>query len=123
VLCAVQPPQIALNSIYVTEDAEWQLTKVNEAVLVIQNLLNLYWQGLVAPLPFFPESSLACYEYGLNSKELFKCWNDPNSFKLESQDLAVRIAFRGIDPIDAQFADIADSVFSLMLNTGQNLQS
>lgn len=114
ILCAIQPTGITLNSLYITEDAEWRISTVDDPLPILNELLTLYWQGLIMPLPFFPESSLACYEYGLNSREFHKYWDDSNSLKLESEDLAVRIAFRGIDPIDGQFAVIAERIFATM---------
>jgi exodeoxyribonuclease V gamma subunit len=113
ILCIIKPTNIpSLNSLYISEDAEWRLMNISEPIPLIQDLLTLYAQGLSSPLQFFPDSSLTCYEHGMNSKELYKHWNDPNSFTTESQNLAVRIAFRGRNPIDETFADIATRIFA-----------
>lgn len=111
-LCAMQPPGVALNSCFVAKDAQLQLQPVAQPLLWLSDLLALRWQGLRSPLAFFPESSFACYHYGLNSKEFYKQWSDPNSYQLESADRAVCIAFRGVEPIDATFAAMAKRVFA-----------
>jgi exodeoxyribonuclease V gamma subunit len=76
----------------------------------LEQLLALYWAGLMRPLPLFPESALACVtkEAGLNAAR--NVWHS-NHGRGEGDDPYLRLAFRDCDPLDAEFETLAVAVF------------
>jgi exodeoxyribonuclease V gamma subunit len=84
----------------------------------LQDLLNIYWQGLHEPLPFFPESALI---YGTQKKvehRLNKAWDSwaGNSFKVgEKEDSAYRLCFPAETFPARDFASLAEAIVIPML--------
>ena len=105
-LGVLRPPGVALTSRYLAEDTELRLAPVEEAAKLLGDLLELRWQALMAPLPFFPESGLAWREQGPYSSAFHKAWDDVNAPYPESRDAAVQMAFRGVDPIGERFIEM-----------------
>ncbi len=77
----------------------------------LADLLRLRWQGLSEPIPFYPESALALVEKGPDSSAFRQAWDGANGQGGEARGLAVRIAFRGRDPLGPEFAACAQRIF------------
>lgn len=129
---ATSPPVASAGSIpilpisrYVAENGTLQLNPVPDAAMHLLELLQLYWQALTAPLAFFPESSLACCKHGIHSREFKERWDgwgyqastsgNQYTSRVDSADVAVKIAFRGTNPIGEEFVSIAQRVFAPIL--------
>jgi exodeoxyribonuclease V gamma subunit len=110
VLCALAPGGVALRTAYVAEDYTLLLSAVDEPISVLADLLDLYWEGLTHPVPFFPASSFAWFE-----KRTYEAvepqWNGGQYNEAEGERLAVRIAFRGADPRGPAFEVCAQRVY------------
>ncbi|KOR29753.1 hypothetical protein TI04_07855 [Achromatium sp. WMS2] len=114
IMCALQHSDIqVLASRYVAEDQLLQLRPVANALEIIGDLLELYWDGLTTPIPFFPNSSWAWCNADSN---FYEQWNGQNNPNPDSQDLAVKLAFRGSDPLGSRFDTIANRVFAPLLS-------
>lgn len=90
---------------------------VDNAGQHLQDLLALYWQGLRTPLKFFPKSALEYIKARDNPKadplsKARSCWDGWQDKVGESQQLYFQFAFRHSEPIDAEFADLAERVFA-----------
>ena len=93
---------------------------------ILQDLLELFHQGLVLPIRFFPNSSYEYAEHLLNkaASEL-AALNKANRKWLgsqfgdhatgESNDPYYALCFRQSEPLDQAFEDIAVRVFSPLL--------
>jgi exodeoxyribonuclease V gamma subunit len=90
---------------------------------ILEELLERYWDGLRAPLHFFPKSSWVYGKRKLQDarpeanalKEARAAW-EGNDFTMgEKQDLHYQLCFRHQDPIDSEFRQIAEEVFTPML--------
>ncbi len=103
VLNLLRPRDIAPCSRFLAEDAGLALASVEDAAGILADLLELRWQGLQSPLAFFPESALAWLETGEYGSRFEQAWCDDRSPTPECADPAVRIAFRGREPIGAAF--------------------
>ena len=79
------------------------LADAEEARRHLADLLALRWQGLCAPLAFFPESALAWLKKQEYDDGFHKAWDAEYGPASESSDLAVTIAFRGRDPLGDAF--------------------
>ncbi|MFN7139939.1 MAG: exodeoxyribonuclease V subunit gamma, partial [Limisphaerales bacterium] len=102
-------------------DDEINFAPVNNADASLTTLLSLYWQGLSAPLKFFPASSCAF------AKGTFKPSSRARSTPIaaarsvwrgndfigggEADDAAFEFCFRGAEPLDSEFESIAAQVF------------
>ena len=83
---------------------------------LLGELLEIYWQGLRRPAPFFPNSSLAYAEALMKGKDnpgedARKCWEGNDYNYGEMQDPYMRRCFPTFDPRGSyEFARIAETV-------------
>lgn len=115
VLNAIAPADIARESRFVAEDCTLTLAPVPDAEDRLADLLELRWQGLQEPLAFHPESALAWLQRGDYGSAFHKVWDDEHAPAPESGDPAVRIAFRGRDPLGPAFEANAIRILAPML--------
>jgi exodeoxyribonuclease V gamma subunit len=85
------------------------LVPVAESAVLLEELLEYYWQGLTRPLHFFPRSSLAFATKGTISAAGAE-WNHTRF--PENDDPAYRLCFGQESPFDGEFADLARQVFA-----------
>jgi exodeoxyribonuclease V gamma subunit len=109
-----------------TEDGTRHFGPPEEPALLLEDLLQLYWRGLMAPLKFFP----ACaYEFAKAKRRPRKenaqpisdekaldaarnQWNGSEySVPGERHDPHIELCFRHTDPIDEEFGKLAEQVF------------
>ena len=89
----------------------------------LQQLLDLYWQGLQQALPFFPETSYAYAgtiartgDTAAAEKAAIKAWQGNEHIPGEGQGSVYRVVFRGQRGILGQnFADLAISLLQPMI--------
>jgi exodeoxyribonuclease V gamma subunit len=120
VLNAMAPEHVGRESRFLAEDvtltlSDVTLADVEGARALLLDLLELRWRGLHAPLAFFPESAFAWLESGEYGAAFEAAWSGERNYAPESADAAVRIAFRGCDPIDAIFEATARRILQPML--------
>jgi len=107
----------------ICKNAVWEFHPVPNPGETLENLLHLYWKGLQEPVHFFPESS---HEYAkqvlVKEKPLWKAlkaaknkWVGSDFQRGESQDPYFDLCFKNVDPIDDSFQQIAETVFSTLL--------
>jgi len=112
------PPGLPLVSIHAARDsasssstvALHTLKPVAAPELYLQELLALYWQGLSAPLPFFPETSRAWAEAAGTGKERDKArlaWEDGFQRRGEGDSPTYRYFFKEVDPLDNSFITLS----------------
>ncbi len=119
------------ESILITATKEKQpvierFVPVEDAQALLASLLDFYWRGLRAPLPFFPRSSLAFAERKLHPtrgssplEKAQKAWGDSplpreSDFGMgpEREDDYFDLAFRNVpDPLGPEFQEIAMAIF------------
>lgn len=116
VLNALVPAGVEPVSEYLAEDLTLHLAPVDDAQERLKALLELRWQGLCRPLAFFPESALAWIENEQYSSAFHNAWSNEFNPAPESGDLAVRIAFRGREPIGAEFESNAQRILRPLLD-------
>ncbi|HEU0009799.1 MAG TPA: hypothetical protein VFT34_08285, partial [Verrucomicrobiae bacterium] len=104
------------------EDSRREFAPPADAKAMLAALLELYWQGLRAPLKFFPESALKFAEAErtarrANSASPFEKargeWdgNEFNDIKGEREDAAFDLCFRHEEALDEAFAAHARAIF------------
>jgi exodeoxyribonuclease V gamma subunit len=115
VLNILAPDGIGLCSEFLAEDCTLRLEPVADAEEILQGLLQLRWQGLCRPLAFFPETARAWVDSGERGSAFWSAWDSGYNPAAESLDAAVAIAFRGLDPIGAEFERNAEAILRPLL--------
>ncbi len=59
-LTVLKPTGVAAVTRVLARDGQWTLPPLDDAAPHLQRLVSAYAEGLVAPLPFMPDTSLAC---------------------------------------------------------------
>lgn len=125
---AAAPTGAAWNSHWVAEDRDVLLEPVADSAAHLAALLELYWRGTRRVLHFFPKSALAYVEKlraGQGEEEALRAarrtWegSDFQTMPPESADVYYQLAFRGADPLDAEFMATAATVFAPMFGQGR----
>ena len=116
-LNAVRPQGVALTSRCIGQDVMLTLQPVDDPTGALEQLLQLYFAGLLRPLHFFPKTACIYFERGEIDGSVRNAWG-PASFgdspPGEADDAYNAIAFRGVDPLDAEFERNARIVFGTM---------
>ncbi|WP_137938466.1 exodeoxyribonuclease V subunit gamma [Chitinivorax sp. B] len=126
-LCTCAPTGIRLESRLIGLDGELVLPPTDHAAELLSVLLDHYWQGLHAPLPFFIKSSYAYAEaIHRNQPEeralanARKEWDAPEMrFNLhfgESENIWYQAAWRAADPLDDTFGKLAVTLYTPLLD-------
>jgi exodeoxyribonuclease V gamma subunit len=116
VLNAIAPEGVALTSRWIAQDCIATFAPVADAQECLAELLELYWSGLTRPLPFFVRTACEYATTGEITSKVRSAWlggfqgNPPG----EGDDAYHRLAFRGIDPLDTRFEQIAMTVYGPM---------
>jgi exodeoxyribonuclease V gamma subunit len=121
-LCALAPEGIAPVSVHVAEDLSLTLAPVAYPMDRLADLLAAWRSGMAAPLPFFPETSLARARQGSVDGKVLKAWRDDWSNRGEAFDAAVATAFRGVvRPLDDAFEEWAERLLAPMLDVSSEV--
>lgn len=117
VLNAARREGYPLHSLLIMENEEKAFLPVAEPLPILQSLLELYWQGLQAPLKFLPASSVAYADGGKWSlDEAQKAWKDKYpDIPGESRDASFHLCFGETAPFDDAFERIAHTVMEPLL--------
>ncbi len=118
VLNLLAPKGIEPASTFVAKDRSLRLAPVADAEGLLADLLELRREGLKRPLVFFPESSLAWMENGYGSG-FDHAWSGRYNPAPERDQVAVRIAFRGHEPIGEEFEQTARRILGPMLEQSE----
>ena len=110
-LCALAPPGVLRRTVCLAEDQTLILSAVEDPRAVLAALLARYWEGLTRPVPFFPATSHAWFESG-GARDLEAPWSGGRHEPGEGEALAVRIAWRGSEPLGAAFQACASEVYA-----------
>ncbi|MBN2034094.1 MAG: exodeoxyribonuclease V subunit gamma [Deltaproteobacteria bacterium] len=94
-----------------------------EGEAILDGLLKRYWEGLKSPLHFFPESSWNYADQRLSRvkppeeslEQAVRTWEGNEWSRGELEDSYYQLCFRGSNPIDSQFEEIAVEVFEPLL--------
>ncbi|MCU0595475.1 MAG: exodeoxyribonuclease V subunit gamma [Desulfobacterota bacterium] len=101
----------------------YECAPVEKAEELLENLLKRYWEGLRAPLPFFPEISWAYAETCLTKNkpreaaldQARRTWEGTEWSRGESEDAYHQLCFGNEDPIGSAFEEAAMEVFGPLL--------
>lgn len=98
--------------------------KPKDSKKILGTLVSLYLDGLVRPLPFFPQSSLDFCESLQKEKTMDQALKDalktfePDVYthrKGEGDDPFIQLAFKGLDPLNETFVQCSRMVYEPLL--------
>jgi exodeoxyribonuclease V gamma subunit len=127
VLNAVQKPGYPGKSMLAgLNSGKWyalEYAPVENSLEILAQLLDEYWNGLIKPLHFFPESSFK-YARMLLLKDMppqealaraESNWSGSEYNRGESKDPHFQLCFKYGNPIDAEFQRISEAIFEPLL--------
>jgi exodeoxyribonuclease V gamma subunit len=120
VLNVLAPGGVQRISHWLGRDREVMLLPVVDPLFHLQDLLDCYWRGLCWPLPFFPKSALAYVQAlaaGKTDPEgaARREWQGNDYHRGECEDHYYQLAFRGSDPLQGEFPQLAQRIFRPLL--------
>lgn len=102
-----------------TPEGSYQLEPVSDAREQLQQLLAWYWQGLQAPLPFFPKSAFGMMDATVPKLDTaLEKWHSKGRYSGECEKPEYRLLYRDSNPLEAHeaaFMAIARGVFGEMM--------
>lgn len=100
-------------------DGLWKYEPLKNSEAILENLLEIYWEGLKKPVHFFPKTS---WEYAKKAiknasvKTVWDIWNGRDSKPGEKdEDFYFQLCFGQTDPLDSEFQETAMKVFQPIL--------
>ena len=119
----------SLTSFLMGTDCGFEYSPVENASRSLTALLDIYWIGLMKPLHFFPQTSLAyagaIFE-GKSEEAALKAarreWEGDQYKTAESAEAHLALCFRAEDPLDGQFSGLAMDIFGPLLSNEKQLQ-
>lgn len=118
-LCCAQPQGYPQESLLVCRNSALSLPPLADAARLLEELLEIYGDGLCRPLPFFPETSFDFLTKGMQEAE--RNWYGA-PFGLtgpESSDPAFMLCFGRNEPLDDAFKQLAERIYGPLLNVVQ----
>jgi exodeoxyribonuclease V gamma subunit len=108
---------------WLSQDGLLTFHPVPEAITLLNELLDLYWQGLTQPIPLFPKSSRAYVTHLLQDKPRESClkgaydrWFGGFAGYAEYDNPYYRLAFSDGEVLDEQFEAVSERVFGPLLS-------
>lgn len=114
------PEGASRETVLICEDRTFRYAPVEDTEACLHTFLSIYWRGLIKPLHFFPESSLAYAEQvakgAVSEKAMRTAQGKWDAFEYaEKDDSCYDLCFRQIEPLDAEFRELAEAIFEPML--------
>jgi len=116
VLNAVQPANIGRQSTLITEDNDYQFSPVENAQAILQQLIELYWQGIHQPLAFFSNTSYAFAKTTLNKTKAspenaaLSAWQGGQYSSAEADDVYYQQLYVE-PPLNEEFSTLALAIY------------
>jgi len=116
VLNAVKPSNVGRQSILITEDNDYQFSPVEDAHAILQQLIELYWQGIHQPLSFFSNTSYAFAKTTLNNTKAspenaaLSAWLGGQYSSAEADDVYYQQIYSEA-PLNAAFITLALAIY------------
>jgi len=114
------------ESILIAADGTWRYSPVDSPMKILEQMANLFLDGLEKPLPFFPETSLAYARAIIQSKKeqayarekAREKWlgNDFHPGSGEGEDDYYQLGFGNTDPLDEAFRNLAIDFYAPLLS-------
>jgi exodeoxyribonuclease V gamma subunit len=122
-------PACPRRSVLVAKEAAWSFRPVVNAPEILSQLLSCYWEGLRAPLPFFPQSACAFAErrrQGKTREEALnaarKTWEGDRKSRGESDDPYYQLNWGKVDALGERFTALALEIFGPLFDHEEKIE-
>jgi exodeoxyribonuclease V gamma subunit len=125
IFCEVKPETLPADSFLICKDKTQKFDRPSHPRKILQELLDLFRQGLTEPIHFFPETSLVYVQRIQSEKNTRQSAQVGAKSKWEGDDYGYnpgegndpyyRLCFENTNPIDEVFEDIAKRVYEPLL--------
>ena len=116
VLNAVNQEGYPCESLLLMTDSSIKYGPVENAAVILQTILDLYWDGLTVPLRFFPASSM---EYAKKQEWRLERararWEEGYNYPGEGDDPYFKLCFGQVDPFNADFERVSRALLEPLL--------
>jgi exodeoxyribonuclease V gamma subunit len=115
-LCLLEPAGVQPVSTHIATDATLVLAPVPEPATHLEQLLDLYREGLCRPLHFYPDVSHALAKAKTCAQGLTAArrkWYSGFQDGVEAKP-GYRLALRGREPLDDEFVELAQLIVPLL---------
>ncbi len=131
-LCASGASGYPKTSRVAGTDVMCEFDPVSDSRKAMEQLLDVYWRGLVRPVHFFPDSSWV-YAYSvierkksplLALRSADKKWtgNEFRPWDAESADAYLDMCFEGTDPLDEEFEQLSLDVWGPLMGSRREIK-
>jgi len=117
-----------VESFYIGSDNMMSFRPVENSMDILTGLLDIYWEGLMMPLHFFPGTSWAYADKGKKKidrspadsmKKARSTWESTDYNKGEEDNIYYQICFNGLDPLDKAFETLALGIYGPLIENGR----
>ncbi|MFH1438066.1 MAG: exodeoxyribonuclease V subunit gamma [Pseudomonadota bacterium] len=123
-LCALKPKKSLPTSLLVGSDVIHELRPVEDAANVLADLLEKYYEGMSAPLPFFPDSSWEFASAMLRGdppdsalEAATDMWEGGFKRDGEGRDVYFDLCFGKVNPFDEAFEEAAMEIYEPLITS------
>ncbi|MBU0728590.1 MAG: exodeoxyribonuclease V subunit gamma [Proteobacteria bacterium] len=122
----LQPQGVACQTLIVGTDGMLAFSPLADPERILQELLNLYLDGLRRPVHFFPQTSQEYAKRISEGKEISAALEAAQGKWLgtyypgEGTDQYYGLCFKDKNPLDRQFMDLAEQIFEPLLASMEN---
>ncbi|MDC9725705.1 MAG: exodeoxyribonuclease V subunit gamma [Gammaproteobacteria bacterium] len=115
-LNCLKPKGVICESRLITENNDYTFQMVEDAKDILNDLLNLYWNGLKQPLNLFPNTSYAFAQASLNGGRanpetaMNNAWQGNQFLSGEGEDLYYQQLYT-TPPLDEKFKELALAIY------------
>jgi exodeoxyribonuclease V gamma subunit len=123
-LNCVKPAGVVLETQWLGLGTGFKLMPIDHSAAILEELLNIYRQGLRWPLKFFPRTSLAFINAADKDDPFQKAeqiWKGSEKSWGDVMNPYNQLIFRDTSPIDKEFAELAECVFKPIFAHRQDL--
>lgn len=133
VLNSLANPSLPTSSLLMGIEKSYQFNPIDNGLEILNELVQLYWQGLQAPLAFFPQASLAfaeAKEAGKGWKEATQIWQGSYFQEMpgEGEDFYYQLVFGNRSDVEGvlnahktAFSQLAKQIYAPLLKARQSL--
>ncbi len=118
------------NGILACKDFDCKYPPVKESEALLKDLLEVYWQGLIEPIHFFPLSSWKYVEElakGKDPDQALKSarntWEGSGFNRGEIEDSYCQVCFEHADPLDGEFEELSKSTFDPLIGCEEKIKN
>lgn len=103
------------QSIMIANDSILELPPLDDAAEIMTDLLNIYYEGMKRPLPFFPETSWTFLKEGPHKAETIWRGDQRRGFPGECDNPAVALCFGSEQPWGDEFSTLAERIYGPLI--------